>query len=139
MIDLLHSVFLAADISYSTCWIYCVNSICFAKFLWRHLQLTIYVFPCKLGNCFVLLLLRLFLYHCILQIQLQHVSTLASIFLLLMGVLCVSWIWMFISFLILGTFSAIIFSNKFSAHSSVLSFFGNPIIRILVGVGHWSP
>ena len=70
MIALLARVFLAAYFSHSACWIYHAIFFWLARFLWRDLLLTLFVFPCQLGTSFVLLLLGFFLYCYILQIKL---------------------------------------------------------------------
>ena len=57
----------------------------------------------------------------------------APLVLILMGVLCASWVWMSVSFLRLRKFSAIISSNKLSAcPSSSLFFSGSPMLQMLL-------
>ena len=50
----------------------------------------------------------------------------------LSGTLCTSWIWLIISFSMLGKFSAIISSNIFSSHFSLFSPSGTPIMQMFM-------
>ena len=52
--------------------------------------------------------------------------------LILLWVLCASWIWIFVSFPIFKMFSSVISSNKFSAPFSLSSTSGKPIMQMLL-------
>ena len=78
MTVLLYTVFLAAYFSHLACWLYHATTFCPANFLWRVLVLTWFVFACRLGIYFPLLLSGFSFLISILQILLWYVLVLAS-------------------------------------------------------------
>ena len=131
MTTLLDKEFLAAYFSDSAHWIYPATLFLPAKFLWIGLLQTWSVFPCRLRTFFPLvafMILSLPEYF----VNLTMICLVDGLFLLnLMGVLCASWILIFVSFSRLWKFSTMICSHNPSTPISLSSFSGTPMILML--------
>ena len=131
-ITLLDGVFLATDF-----WVHHAALFWLVKFLRRDLQLAGWVLPCKLGTSFVLLLLRI-----LLSLYFASLITLCLgvglLLLILMGVLCASWIGMSVSLPRLGNSSVITPQIDFCFSSSRLVFIAFFLIHCIKLVSNLS-